>query len=115
MHPPFPPAASLFGFAATTFVLSLYNVQARGITAPNAVIGLAVGYGGLAQFVAGVWEFAAGNTYVCTAREGDALRLTIRFPPPLQVWCHGLLLVRRLLVVVCDSLHSLVRHQECLR
>lgn len=57
----------LFGFAATTFVLSLYNVSARGVVAPNAVVGLAVGYGGLAQFVAGIWEFAAGNTFGATA------------------------------------------------
>lgn len=62
-----PAPLGLFGFAATTFVLSLYNVNARGVTAPNAVIGLAVGYGGLAQFVAGVWEFAAGNTFGATA------------------------------------------------
>lgn len=48
-------------------MLSLYNVSARGVTAPNAVVGLAVGYGGLAQFVAGVWEFAAGNTFGATA------------------------------------------------
>jgi len=57
-----PAPLGLFGFAATTFVLSLYNVGARGVAAPNAVVGLAIGYGGLAQFVAGVWEFAAGNT-----------------------------------------------------
>ncbi|UZJ55894.1 hypothetical protein CBS101457_005214 [Exobasidium rhododendri] len=62
-----PAPLGLFGFAATTFVLSLYNVGARGVTAPNAVLGLAIGYGGLAQFVAGVWEFAAGNTFGATA------------------------------------------------
>lgn len=57
----------LFSFAATTFVLSLYNIGSRGIAAPNAVVGLAVGYGGTAQFVAGIWEFAAGNTFGATA------------------------------------------------
>ena len=59
-----PAPLGLFGFAATTFVLSLYNVAARGVAVPNAVLGLAIGYGGMAQFVAGVWEFAAGNTCV---------------------------------------------------
>ena len=45
----------------------MYNVQARGVTEPNVVVGMAVGYGGMAQFVAGVWEFAAGNTFGATA------------------------------------------------
>ncbi|CAO1636133.1 unnamed protein product [Parajaminaea phylloscopi] len=62
-----PAPLGLMAFAATTFVLSLYNVQARGIQRPNAVVGLAVGYGGTAQFVAGIWEFAAGNTFGATA------------------------------------------------
>ncbi|PWN88451.1 putative FUN34-transmembrane protein [Acaromyces ingoldii] len=62
-----PAPLGLFGFAATTFVLSLYNVAARGVAVPNAVLGLAIGYGGMAQFVAGVWEFAAGNTFGATA------------------------------------------------
>jgi hypothetical protein len=38
-----PAPLGLFGFAATTFVLSLYNVGARGVSAPNAVLGLAIG------------------------------------------------------------------------
>ncbi|KAK0544151.1 hypothetical protein OC846_003447 [Tilletia horrida] len=60
-----PAPLGLFGFALTTYVLSMYNVQARGVTEPNVVV--AVGYGGLAQFVAGVWEFASGNTFGATA------------------------------------------------
>ena len=60
-----PAPLGLMAFAATTFVLSLYNVQARGIGRPNMVTGLAIGYGGTAQFIAGVWEFAAGNTCKC--------------------------------------------------
>lgn len=51
----------------TTFVLSLYNVQAKGIKIPNVVVGLACFYGGAAQFLAGMWEFIAGNTFGCTA------------------------------------------------
>jgi len=33
----------------------MYNVQARGITVANAVIGMACFVGGLAQFMAGMW------------------------------------------------------------
>ncbi len=58
--------SGLFGFAATTLTLSLYNVHARHIEIPNVVVGMALGYGGLAQFVAGMWEFAVGNTFGAT-------------------------------------------------
>jgi succinate-acetate transporter protein len=36
-------------------------------TAAGVVIGLALAYGGIAQFVAGVWEFRTGNTFGATA------------------------------------------------
>lgn len=55
------------GFAATTFILSMYNVHARGNETPNVVLGMALAYGGLAQFLAGMWEFASGNTFGATA------------------------------------------------
>lgn len=60
------PFSGLFAFASTTLVLSLYNVQARGITVPNVVVGMAIFYGGLAQLLAGMWEFATGNTFGAT-------------------------------------------------
>lgn len=62
-----PAPLGLFGFASTTLVLSLYNVHARHVTVPNVVVGMALFYGGLAQFLAGMWEFAAGNTFGATA------------------------------------------------
>lgn len=46
---------------------SMYNVSARGIKTPNVVLGMALGYGGLVQLLAGMWEFAAGNTFGATA------------------------------------------------
>jgi succinate-acetate transporter protein len=55
------------GFGATTFILSMYNVQARGITTPNVVMGMALAYGGLAQLIAGIQEFVCGNTFAATA------------------------------------------------
>jgi succinate-acetate transporter protein len=62
-----PSPLGLMGFAATTFVLSMYNVQARGIKVPNLILGMALGYGGLVQLLAGMWEFASGNTFAATA------------------------------------------------
>jgi len=62
-----PAPLGLSAFALTTFVLSLVNVQARGVKEPNIVIGLAFGYGGLVQLLAGMWEFAVGNTFGATA------------------------------------------------
>ncbi|CBQ71363.1 conserved hypothetical protein [Sporisorium reilianum SRZ2] len=56
----------VFGFSTTTLLLSLYNIQVKGIEIPNAVIGFALVYGGLAQFLAGLWEFACGNTFGAT-------------------------------------------------
>src|SRR5438552_18269896 len=59
-----PAPLGLAGFALTTFVLSAHNAG----WAPNIVwIGLAIFYGGLAQFMAGLWSFRRGNTFTSTA------------------------------------------------
>lgn len=62
-----PGPLGLSAFALTTFVLSLVNLQTRGVKHPNIVTGLAFGYGGLVQLLAGMWEFAVGNTFGATA------------------------------------------------
>ncbi|KAG9311197.1 putative ammonia transport outward protein 2 [Chiua virens] len=62
-----PGALGLFSFASTTFILSLYNVNARNIHTPNVVVGMACFTGGLAQFLAGMWEFPRGNVLGATA------------------------------------------------
>ncbi|RSH95342.1 hypothetical protein EHS25_000429 [Saitozyma podzolica] len=62
-----PAPLGLLGFGATTFVLSMYNVQARHIAHPNVVLGMALGYGGLVQLIAGIEEWACGNTFGATA------------------------------------------------
>jgi succinate-acetate transporter protein len=62
-----PGPLGLAGFAGTTFVLSLINanlVSARGI---GVVAALALAYGGIAQFTAGIWEFRTGNTFGAVA------------------------------------------------
>jgi len=50
-----PAPLGLFGFALTTFVLSLLNWHTRGIAEPNIVVSLAYGYGGLVQLLGGMW------------------------------------------------------------
>jgi len=62
-----PASLGLFSFASTTFILSLYNLQTRGIQTPNVVVGMAVFCGGLAQLLAGMWEFPRGNVFGATA------------------------------------------------
>ncbi|KAJ3508392.1 hypothetical protein NLJ89_g5781 [Agrocybe chaxingu] len=62
-----PGALGLFSFASTTLILSLYNIQTRGITHPNVVVGMAIFCGGLAQLLAGMWEFPRGNVFGGTA------------------------------------------------
>lgn len=62
-----PAPLGLCGFAATTFLLSLVNVGTRGLAEANVVVGMAYGYGGLTQLLAGMWEMAVGNTFGATA------------------------------------------------
>jgi succinate-acetate transporter protein len=62
-----PGPLGLFGFALSAFVLSLLNLGARGVHTSNVLAGLALFYGGLAQLLAGMWEFARGNTFAATA------------------------------------------------
>jgi succinate-acetate transporter protein len=61
-----PAGLGLAGFALTTFVLSFANagwIPGGGV----AVLGLALFYGGIAQMIAGIWEFANKNTFGATA------------------------------------------------
>ena len=50
-----PAPLGLSAFALTTFVLGLINMGTRGVAAPNIVVGIAFGYGGLVQLLAGMW------------------------------------------------------------
>jgi succinate-acetate transporter protein len=60
-----PAPLGLCAFALTTFVLSAAN--AGLFTGAQIVVGLALFYGGLAQMLAGMWEFKSGNTFGATA------------------------------------------------
>jgi succinate-acetate transporter protein len=58
-----PGPLGLAGFAMTTFVLSMFNANLVGSGGEPVVFGLAFAYGGIAQLLAGMWEFRTGNTF----------------------------------------------------
>lgn len=58
-----PGPLGLAAFAGTTFFLSVINTHMLSGTVESAVLGLAFFYGGLAQLLAGMWEFVKGNTF----------------------------------------------------
>lgn len=62
-----PAPLGLAAFALTTFLLSTVNAGWLPATVEPAVFGLALAYGGIGQLVAGIWEFAKGNTFGATA------------------------------------------------
>ncbi|MDQ6606071.1 MAG: acetate uptake transporter [Actinomycetota bacterium] len=68
-----PGPLGLAAFAGTTFALSMVN---SGLVGDKSMVGggllpliaaLALAYGGIAQFAAGLWEFRAGNTFGAVA------------------------------------------------
>jgi uncharacterized protein len=62
-----PGPLGLAGFAGTTFVLSIFNANLVNSKGVLVVLGLALAYGGLAQLLAGMWEFRTGNTFGAVA------------------------------------------------
>ena len=62
-----PAPLGLAGFAATTFMLSMINANLVNHLALTGVLGLAIAYGGIAQLIAGIWEFRTGNTFGAVA------------------------------------------------
>jgi len=62
-----PAPLGLAAFALTTFVLSMFNAGLVSDAGEPIVFGLALAYGGLAQLLAGMWEFRTGNTFGAVA------------------------------------------------
>jgi len=62
-----PAPLGLAAFALTTAVLSAVNAGWVPASVEPVVFGLALAYGGIGQFAAGMWEFAKGNTFGATA------------------------------------------------
>jgi succinate-acetate transporter protein len=67
-----PAPLGLAGFGLSTLLLSLINAGILGTAAGDlplklGVMSVALTFGGLAQFVAGMWAFRRGNTFAATA------------------------------------------------
>jgi succinate-acetate transporter protein len=62
-----PGPLGLAAFALTTFVLSMFNADLVSSGGEPVVFGLALAYGGIAQVLAGMWEFRTGNTFGAVA------------------------------------------------
>ena len=62
-----PGPLGLAAFALTTFVLSMFNAGLVSDKGEPIVFGLALAYGGIAQVLAGLWEFRTGNTFGAVA------------------------------------------------
>lgn len=62
-----PAPLGLAGFALTTFLLSASNAGWMSKATGAAFLGYAFAYGGLAQFLAGMWEFRNKNVFGATA------------------------------------------------
>ena len=58
-----PAPLGLCAFALTTFILSAFNAQLFPAVGATILIGVALFYGGIAQMLAGMWEFRVGNTF----------------------------------------------------
>ena len=58
-----PAPLGLAAFALTTFVLSVFNAQLLPGGLVLVVLPLALFYGGIAQLLAGMWEFKRANTF----------------------------------------------------
>jgi succinate-acetate transporter protein len=62
-----PAPLGLGAFALTTFLLSAANAGWMGSASGDAWLGYAFAYGGLAQLLAGMWEFRNRNVFGATA------------------------------------------------
>jgi succinate-acetate transporter protein len=58
-----PAPLGLAALALTTLVLSVFNAGLLNRAGLPVVLGVAVAYGGLAELLAGMWEFRRGNAF----------------------------------------------------
>ena len=61
-----PAPLGLGAFALTTFLLSLVNAGILPKDTEPVMLGVALAYGGVAQLLAGMWEFRKGNVFGAT-------------------------------------------------
>lgn len=62
-----PAPLGLGGFALSTFILNLVNSGLVESSSIGIVMPMAIAYGGLAQLLAGMWEFRRNNIFGATA------------------------------------------------
>jgi len=62
-----PAPLGLGAFGLTTLLLSLVNAGVMDPKTEPVVLGVALAYGGIAQMLAGMWEFRKGNVFGATA------------------------------------------------
>ncbi|CAA7601079.1 GPR1/FUN34/yaaH family [Acididesulfobacillus acetoxydans] len=62
-----PGPLGLAGFALTTFILSMSNAQLVPAALGALFVPVALFYGGIAQILAGMWEFKKNNTFGAAA------------------------------------------------
>jgi len=58
-----PAPLGLGAFAVTLLVFSMFSTGLLAVTGEPVVLGVALAYGGIAQLLAGMWEFRRGNTF----------------------------------------------------
>ena len=61
-----PAGLGLAAFALTTFLLSLVNAGIMPKAASPIVLAVALTFGGIAQLLAGMWEYRKGNVFGAT-------------------------------------------------
>lgn len=60
-----PAPLGLLGFGMTTILLNIHNAGFFSVT--TAIVAMGIFYGGIAQIIAGIFEFIKGNTFGATA------------------------------------------------
>jgi succinate-acetate transporter protein len=58
-----PAPLGLMGFGATTVLLNLHNAGIIAATSLGMIFAMGIFYGGIAQILAGIFEFRKGNTF----------------------------------------------------
>jgi succinate-acetate transporter protein len=58
-----PAPLGLGAFGLTLLVFSMFSAGLLAVTGEPVVLGIALAYGGVAQLLAGMWEFRRGNTF----------------------------------------------------
>jgi succinate-acetate transporter protein len=61
-----PAPLGLLSFGTGMFLICMYGLHARGVPNSNMLVAVIVFFGGVCQFLAGIMEFIAGNTFGLT-------------------------------------------------